>query len=231
MAMSGGPTHPFAALRGSRRRTRRAVRDRCREAGWPRRWWPCSDDACTWTTVRTVNEFDSKNHWLIDRGNGQPSVNVVILSFVHPLKLLNQTTDAGTLNGVPRGMTTDIVNYFTSRNLRVMVSIGGITYTDAWNQALAQSATLVGQRAAALATQLGVGVEIDYEENTKPNLTGLRHSSTRIGTSTPTTRSTSTASRCTALPSGRLRRPSSRGRCSSPRVRACEPSAPTTTHR
>ncbi len=55
-----------------------------------------------------------------------------------------------------------------------MVSIGGITYTDAWNQALAQNATLLGQRAAALATQLGVGVEIDYEENTNPNLTGLQ---------------------------------------------------------
>jgi hypothetical protein len=140
--------------------------------------WHCSDDACTWATVRPVNEFDSKNHWLIDRdGSGpstSPSVNLVILSFVHPLKLLNQTTDAGTLNGVPRGMTTDIVNYFTSHNIRVMVSIGGITYTDAWNQALAQNATLLGQRAAALATELGVGVEIDYEENTNPNLTGLQ---------------------------------------------------------
>ena len=140
--------------------------------------WHCSDDACTWATVRPVNEFDSKNHWLIDRdGSGpstSPSVNLVILSFVHPLKLLNQTTDAGTLNGVPRGMTTDIVNYFTSHNIRVMVSIGGITYADAWNQALAQNATLLGQRAAALATELGVGVEIDYEENTNPNLTGLQ---------------------------------------------------------
>ena len=38
----------------------------------------------------------------------------MILSFVHPLKLLNQTNDAGTLNGVPRGMTADIVNYFKS---------------------------------------------------------------------------------------------------------------------
>ena len=140
--------------------------------------WHCSDDACTWATPRTVTEFDSKNHWLIDRDSstaaGAPSVNLVILSFVHPLKLLNQTTDAGTLNGVPRGMTSDIVNYFTSRGIRVMVSIGGITYTDAWNQALAQNATLLGQRAAALATQLGVGVEIDYEENTNPNLTGLQ---------------------------------------------------------
>src|SRR5688572_3076237 len=48
--------------------------------------WHCSDDACTWATVRDVDEFDAKNHWLIDRGDGRPSVNLVILSFVHPLK-------------------------------------------------------------------------------------------------------------------------------------------------
>lgn len=136
--------------------------------------WHCSNDACTWGAERTVTEFDSKNHWLVDRGDGRPSVNVVVLSFVHPLKLLNQTTDATTLNGVPRGMTPQIVNYFKSKNVRVMLSIGGITYTKAWNQALAQNAELLGLRAAELATQLGVGIEIDYEENTSPNLVGLQ---------------------------------------------------------
>src|SRR5215208_2147197 len=136
--------------------------------------WHCGNDACTWSTVRTVSEFDSQNHWLVDRGNGSPSVNVVVLSFVHPLKLLNQTTDAGTLNGIPRGMTADIFNYFKSRGIRVMLSIGGITYTDAWNQALAQNPTQFGLNAAAVAQQLGVGIEIDYEENTSPNLVGLQ---------------------------------------------------------
>jgi hypothetical protein len=136
--------------------------------------WHAGNDACTWATVRTVTEFDSKNHWLIDRGNGQPSVNVVILSFVNPLKLMNSTTYAGNLNGVPRGMTADIVNYFKSRNIRVMLSIGGITYTGDWNTALASNPTQLGLRAAAVAQQLGVGIEIDYEENTNPNLTGLQ---------------------------------------------------------
>ena len=136
--------------------------------------WHCSDDACTWGAVRTVAEFDSRNHWLIDRGDGRPSVNLVVLSFVHPLKLLNSTTDAATLGGVPRGMTADIVGYFTSRGIRVMLSIGGITYTEAWNQALGRNATLLGQKAAALATQLGVGIEVDYEENRNPNLAGLQ---------------------------------------------------------
>lgn len=137
--------------------------------------WHCSNDACLWGTVRTVAEFDSQNHWLIDRGNGQPSVNLVVLSFVNPLTLLNQTTDAGNLNGVPRGMTQDIVNYFTSRGIRVMFSIGGITYTDDWDAALAANGTLLGQRAAAVATQFGVGIEIDYEQNTNPNLVQLQN--------------------------------------------------------
>ncbi len=136
--------------------------------------WHAGNDYCIWGTVRTVTEFDSKNHWLIDRGNGQPSVNIVILSFVHPLKLLNKTTDATTLNGIPRGMTPDIINYFKSRGIRVMLSIGGITYTDAWDQALATNATQFGLNAAQAAVNLGVGIEIDYEQNRNPNLNGLQ---------------------------------------------------------
>jgi hypothetical protein len=136
--------------------------------------WHCGNDACTWATTRTVTEFDSKNHWIIDRGDGRPSANLVILSFVNPLKLLNKTTDSGNLNGVPRGMTTDIINYFKSRGIRVMLSIGGITYTDDWNTALATNATQFGLNAAAVAQQLGVGIEIDYEESSAPNLSGLQ---------------------------------------------------------
>src|ERR1700756_1739210 len=49
--------------------------------------WHCSNDACLWGTVRTISDFDANNHWLIDRGDGRPSVNLVVLSFVNPLKL------------------------------------------------------------------------------------------------------------------------------------------------
>ena len=31
--------------------------------------WHAGNDACSRATVRTVSEFDSKNHWLIDRGD------------------------------------------------------------------------------------------------------------------------------------------------------------------
>ncbi|MGW4999934.1 hypothetical protein ACWEP8_19900 [Streptomyces hydrogenans] len=136
--------------------------------------WHCGDDYCTWSTVRDLAEFDAKNHWLIDRGDGRPSVNLVVLSFVEPLKLLRRTSDAGTVNGVPAGMNREIVQYFTSRGVRVMLSIGGITYTDEWDTALAEDPARLGLNAAAVAADLGVGIEIDYEQNTDPDLAGLQ---------------------------------------------------------
>jgi len=136
--------------------------------------WHCGNDACTWGSVRDMTDFDTKNHWMIDRGDGVPSVNLVILSFVNPLKLLNQTNDAQTVNGVPMGINAAIVSYFTSHNVRVMLSIGGITFVTDWNTALSTNPTQLGLNAAAVAKSLGVGIEIDYEENTTPNLTGLQ---------------------------------------------------------
>lgn len=137
--------------------------------------WHCGNDFCTWSTVRNMTDFDTKNHWMIDRGDGVPSVNLVILSFVNPLKLLNKTNDAQTVNGAPIGMNAAVVSYFTSRNIRVMLSIGGITYTDNWDTALASNGTQLGLNAAALAKQLNVGIEIDYENNTSPNLAQLQN--------------------------------------------------------
>jgi hypothetical protein len=136
--------------------------------------WHCGNDACTWGTVRNMTDFDTNNHWLIDRGDGHPSVNLVVLAFVDPLKLLNGTNDSGDVNGAPVGMNQAVVNYFTSHGVRVMLSVGGITYTSNWDTALSQNPTLLGQKAAALATQLGVGVEIDYENSSSPNTTGLQ---------------------------------------------------------
>src|SRR5579883_2286247 len=119
--------------------------------------WHCSDDFCIWGSVRDMTDFDVKNHWLIDRGNGQPSVNVVVLSFVQPVKLMNKTTDSQTLNGVPVGMNQAVVSYFTGHNVRVMLSIGGQTYTKDWDTALAADPTQLGLNAAAVAKSLGVG--------------------------------------------------------------------------
>ena len=136
--------------------------------------WHCGNDACTWATVRNMTDFDSKNHWIIDRGDGVPSVNLVVLSFVNPLKLLNGTNDAQTVNGVPIGMNQQVVSYFSSHNIRVMLSIGGITFVNDWDTALSTNPTQLGLNAAAIAKGLGVGIEIDYEQNTSPNLNGLQ---------------------------------------------------------
>ncbi len=138
--------------------------------------WHCSNDHCTWGTVRNMSDFDSKNHWLIDRGDGPalPSVNLVVLSFVQPMKLLNRTNDSQTANGIPIGMNSAIVNYFTSHNVRVMLSIGGFTYIGYWDQALSTDAKQLGINAANTAKALGVGIEIDYENDSSPNLAGLQ---------------------------------------------------------
>ncbi|HLJ87291.1 MAG TPA: hypothetical protein VKZ53_10750 [Candidatus Angelobacter sp.] len=136
--------------------------------------WHCGNDACTWGTVRDMTDFDNKNHWMIDRGDGTPSVNLVVLAFLDPLKLLNRTSDAQTVSGVPIGMNAQVVSYFTSKNIRVMLAIGGITFVSNWNSALASNPTQLGLNAAAVAKSLGVGIEIDYEENITPNLTGLQ---------------------------------------------------------
>src|SRR5262249_18967225 len=136
--------------------------------------WHCGNDFCTWSTVRNMTDFDTKNHWVIDRGDGVPSVNLVVLSFGNRLRLVNITNDEKTLNGAPKGMNAAVVIYFTSHNVRVMLSIGGITYTDDWDTALATNGTQLGLNAAALAKQLNVGIEIDYENNTSPNLAALQ---------------------------------------------------------
>jgi hypothetical protein len=135
--------------------------------------WLCGTDECTWAASPDMAAFDSDNHWLIDRGDGTPSVNLVVLAFVNPLKLLDQTTDSGDVNGVPAGMTSAVVNYFTSHGVRVMLSIGGVTYTSDWDSALSQNPSQLGLDAAAVARQLGAGIEIDYENSSSPDLTGL----------------------------------------------------------
>ncbi len=136
--------------------------------------WHAGDDYCTWGTVRSMDEFGAQNHWIIDRGDGRPSVNLIVLSFVNPLTLLHQTSAADPLGGVPPGMTTDVVQYFKAAGIRVMLSIGGYTYVDDWNTALAEDPTQLGLNAAAAAATLGVGIEIDYEENSDPDLLGLQ---------------------------------------------------------
>jgi hypothetical protein len=143
--------------------------------------WTCGNHFCDWSLVRDMAEFDLNNHWMIDRGDGsgKPSINVVVLSFANPLKMLNHT-DTGLFGSIPVGMNQAVVDYFKTRGVRVMISIGGITYTDDWDTALgadsvsSPTATQLGLNAAAVAQAMGVGIEIDYERSTGPKLNAMQ---------------------------------------------------------
>ena len=147
--------------------------------------WHCGNHYCDWSLERDTSpggEFDDANHWIIDRGNGSPSVNLVILSFLEPLELLNQTTNDAFVNGIPRGMTTDVVNYFKSRGIRVMLSMGGVTYTESWNIALTTDAAGLAELAIQAVESLGAdGMEIDWENGT-PDVDELAGIETFIAT-------------------------------------------------
>lgn len=136
--------------------------------------WHAGNHYADWALPRDVyGEFDDANRWIIDRGDGHPSVNLVVLSFLHPMQVLNMDISDPT-TGVPLGMTVEVVEYFRSAGIRVMMSIGGVTYTDAWDEALATNAVSLGFNAALIAAYFNVGIEIDYERNNGPNLEGLQ---------------------------------------------------------
>ncbi len=139
--------------------------------------WHCYTDACSWASVPNMTTFDTDNHWIIDRtmdNTYHPSVNVVVLSFVDPVKLMSLTNDSSTVNGIPIGMNTAVINYFQSHGIRVMMSIGGFSYISHWTKALKANPTQLGINAANAAKQFNVGMEIDYEKSSGPNLTGLQ---------------------------------------------------------
>jgi len=145
--------------------------------------WHAGNNYADWSIPREYVEFDKANNWIIDRGDadGNPSVNLVVLSFVHPMRLLDLDLDwntsaspgPGPEDVVPIGMSQMVVDYFQDADIRVMLSIGGVTYTDAWDEALAIDAWGLGLAAAAVAEHFDVGIEIDYERNTDPDLIGL----------------------------------------------------------
>ena len=134
--------------------------------------WHCGNSFCDWSQERSKAEFDAANHWIIDAdgdGSNRPAVNLVVLSFLKPMELLESVTNSSFVDGVPRGMTPDIVSYFTGHDIRVLLSMGGVTYTDSWNEALVTKPTELAWRAAETVITLGAdGLEIDWE-NGSPN--------------------------------------------------------------
>lgn len=133
--------------------------------------WHCGNSFCDWSSKRDTSpggEFDLANRWIIQRDasdeSSLPSVNLVVLSFLEPMILLTESSAANPLGGVPAGMTGDVVNYFKNRGIRVMVSMGGVTYTDAWNGALLADPQTLAERAFGVVQALELdGLEIDWE--------------------------------------------------------------------
>jgi hypothetical protein len=79
-------------------------------------------------------------------------------------------------------MTRDVVNYFKDHQIRVLLSMGGVTYTDSWNQALVTNAAELARKAVAAVESLGAdGLEIDWENGT-PNEAELKGIETFIDT-------------------------------------------------
>jgi len=142
--------------------------------------WHCGNSFCDWSQKRNTStspdnpgEFHLANSWIIDRNgdgiSGDPSVNLVVLSFLKPMELLNGTSNGAFTDGIPTGMTRDVVDYFKNHQIRVLLSMGGVTYTDSWNQALVTDAIKLAEKAVAAVQELGAdGLEIDWE-NGRPN--------------------------------------------------------------
>lgn len=130
--------------------------------------WICDSQPynCTWSDpitsadLATGGSFDKKYHWVID----QPALNLVVLSFVNPEELLEKFNSSLVVDGLPIGMNQEVVNYFKSRGLRVMLALGGVAYNEDWNLALATNPKQLALNAAAVAQKLGVGIEINFED-------------------------------------------------------------------
>jgi len=122
--------------------------------------WYCGDDSCLWASPPTNNQS-----WLTNRGDGKPTVNVIIFSFIDPLTLIKGT--------IPAGFTKGEVNYYKNNNIYVLFSIGGASYSSNWDTALAQNAVQLATNAAAIANQYGVGIEIDYEQDSSGSMSLL----------------------------------------------------------
>jgi hypothetical protein len=135
--------------------------------------WHCGSDACSWAAAPNMTTFDTQNHWIIDRGNGSPSVNLVVLSFVSPLKLMNLTTDSTTTKGIPNGMTTAVVSYFESKGVRVMMSIRRHQLHQGLDQSVEQQSDAIGNQCGECGQAVQCGDGNRLREEQQPRSGGL----------------------------------------------------------
>ncbi|EFA79879.1 hypothetical protein PPL_06699 [Heterostelium album PN500] len=116
--------------------------------------WHCGLDYCLWHQEVPISEFD----WIVDRGDGKPSFNLLVFAFLNPVKVLQEGLDA-----VPKAINHSTVQYLQSKGISVQFSIGGATWVGAWNTALSTDPVTLAKNAALIALNYSVGIEIDYE--------------------------------------------------------------------
>ena len=123
-----------------------------------------------------------------------PSVNLVILSFVNPLRLLNGSADG---DGVPLGMTTgDRQVLHESRDPGHALDRWHHLHGGLEHGPRPERRRCSGSGRPRSRTRLGVGVEIDYEQNNGPeSRRACRRSSTPTAPSIRTTRPATTRPR------------------------------------
>jgi len=118
----------------------------------------CGDDGCLWAKQPNL----ANANWIINRGDGNVTYNLVIFAFIDPNTLIS--------GNIPAGMTQASVDFFKSKGINVMFSIGGEVYSSNWDTALRKNAAGLGKNAAMIAQKFGVGIEIDYESGGSESL-------------------------------------------------------------
>jgi len=125
--------------------------------------WHCSNDGCGWGSEPPTSSFD----WIVNRGDGKPTFNVLNLAFVNPVDLLRSA------DGIPKGMSGSIIQYLQGKGVTVVLSIGGASYSPLWDTALSSNAAQLARNAASVAQKYNVGIEIDYEQDSSAQLANL----------------------------------------------------------
>ena len=123
------------------------------------------------------NQFKCCHDWLYnDKGTDWAGINTVSLSFAKPTEILDPALNEDRCDslGVRKGIPGAITYFKDTLGMSlVFISVGGATYREDWETALATDAFGFGEKCAAIANHYGVGIEIDYEGSTDPYLTEL----------------------------------------------------------
>ena len=101
---------------------------------WP--WRRCSNIQCCHSVICESAQGETEIQWCrLNRcldlcQSDWPFLQSLYynFNFVVDRQLLNHVNDSATVNGMPRGMTKDVIQQFQQRNMTVILSIGGITY-------------------------------------------------------------------------------------------------------